>query len=92
MNLDIQHQIKFLVEQILQEFETPGAAIAIYKNGQPFLSMSIGYQDLKHEVFLPEDAIFYIYSITKTLLSVGTLNLVEYGKLDLDVSIQTYLP
>lgn len=92
MNPEIQNQIKLRVEQTLQESETPGAAIAIYTSCQPFLSMGIGYQDLKHEVSLPADAIFYIYSITKILLATAALNLVGRGQLDLDASVQPYLP
>jgi D-alanyl-D-alanine carboxypeptidase len=91
MNPDMQNKIKLCVEQTLQESETPGAAIAIYTKSQSLLSIGVGYQDLKHEICLPENAIFYIYSITKILLSIGILNLVEGRKLDLDASVQIYL-
>ncbi|BAY42522.1 serine-type D-Ala-D-Ala carboxypeptidase [Scytonema sp. HK-05] len=92
MNQDLQHSLRLRVEQTLQESQTPGATIAIYINGQPFLEMGVGDQDPNHQVPLPSDANFYIYSITKSLLATAALNLVKEGQLDLDASVQPYLP
>jgi D-alanyl-D-alanine carboxypeptidase len=92
MNSKLQNPIKRCIEQTLQESETPGATIAIYKKGRPFLSMGVGYKDLKHEISIPTDEIFYIYSITKTLLATAILHLVEKGELNLDASVQKYFP
>lgn len=92
MNQNLQEQLKLIVEHTLHESQTPGAAIAVHINGQAFLETSVGYQDLKHEVSLPTDANFYIYSITKSLLATASLNLVNEGRLDLDASVQPYLP
>lgn len=92
MNQDFQEQLKLIVEHSLYESETPGAAFAVYMNGQPFLETSVGHQDIKREVSLPNDAKFYIYSITKSLLATASLSLVDQGQLNLDVSVQFYLP
>ncbi|MBW4663627.1 MAG: beta-lactamase family protein [Chroococcus sp. CMT-3BRIN-NPC107] len=92
MNQNLHEQLKLIVEQSLYESETPGAAITVYINGQPFLETSVGYQDLKREVSLPKDAKFYIYSITKSLLAYALLSLVDQGQLKLDASVQSYLP
>lgn len=92
MNQDLQEQLKLVVESSLYESETPGAAIAVYINGQPFLETSVGYQDLKGEVPLPKDARFYTYSITKSLLANALLSLVDQGQLKLDAYVQSYLP
>ncbi|MBD2778304.1 serine hydrolase [Iningainema tapete] len=92
MSQSPQEQIKLTVEQALNKNQIPGAAIAIYINSQSFLETSIGYQDLNHEVFLPVDANFYIYSITKSLLATASLYLVSRGVLAIDTSVKTYLP
>ncbi|GAB4217663.1 MAG: serine hydrolase domain-containing protein [Synechococcales cyanobacterium] len=52
----------------------------------------MGYQDLNYVQDLPADASFYIYSVTKTLLATVSLDLVGKGILNLDDSIQSYLP
>jgi D-alanyl-D-alanine carboxypeptidase len=89
---NLQEQLKLIVEQTLHQSQVPGAALAAYINGQPCLETSVGYQDIKHEVSLPTDANFYIYSITKTVLATVCLHLVNEGRLELDAPIQPYLP
>lgn len=92
MNQDLQERLKLRVEHTLGESQTPGAAISVHINGQPFLETGVGYQDCNHQVLLPTDANFYIYSITKSLIAIALLNLVHEGQLDLDASVQPYLP
>lgn len=92
MNQDFQEQLKSIVEHSLDESETPGAALAVHINGQPFLETSVGHQDIKREVLLPNDAKFYIYSITKSIIATAALSLVNQGQLELDGSVQPYLP
>lgn len=91
MNRDIQNQLRLNIEQTLQEFQTSGAIVAVYLNGQSWLEMGVGYQDLSQKMLLSTDATFYIYSITKSLLATVTLNLVYTGQLDINASIQPYL-
>jgi D-alanyl-D-alanine carboxypeptidase len=88
---DLRAQLKSIVEQSLTEYQIPGAAIAIYINGQTFLETGIGYQDDRHQVSLSTDDNFYIYSITKSLIATASLSLVDEGLLELDASVQTYL-
>ncbi|MBW4434093.1 MAG: beta-lactamase family protein [Pelatocladus maniniholoensis HA4357-MV3] len=91
MEQDLREQLKLIVGQSLSESQTPGAAIAIRINGQAFLETGIGYQDHEHQVSLPTDANFYIYSITKTLIATASLHLVGEGFLELDAPVQNYL-
>ena len=67
MTQNLQEQLKLGLEHTLQKSQTPGATVAVHINGQPFLERGVGYQDLEHEISLPTDANFYIYSITKSL-------------------------
>ncbi|WNN88799.1 serine hydrolase domain-containing protein [Gloeocapsopsis dulcis] len=92
MNQDFQEQLKLIIGHSLYESETPGAAFAVHINGQPSLETSVGYQDIKREVLLPNDAKFYIYSITKSIIATAALSLVNQGQLELDVPVQPYLP
>lgn len=92
MDRDLQEQLKLLVGQSLTKSQIPGAAIAIRVDGQAVLETSIGYQDRDCEVLLPTDANFYIYSVTKSLIATALLYLVSEGLLELDASVQAYLP
>lgn len=88
---NLQEHFRSTVEQALDEFQTPGAAIAIRLDGRTFLETGIGYQDNNHRISLPTNANFYIYSITKSLIAAASLYLVDKGILDLDASVELYL-
>ena len=88
---DLREQLKLAIRQSLIEANVPGAAIAILIDGQPFLEAGIGYQDKNHQVSLPTDASFYLYSITKPLIAMASLHLVGKGLLKLDTPVQNYL-
>lgn len=91
MTQDLQEHLRTTVEQALDEFQAPGAAIAVIIDGRTFLETGIGYQDSPKQVLLSADANFYIYSITKSLIAAAMLYLVEKGILDLDTSVRPYL-
>jgi D-alanyl-D-alanine carboxypeptidase len=88
---NLREQLKSVVKQSLVKSQTPGVAVAIRVDGQAVLEIGIGYQDSNHEMPLPTDANFYIYSITKSLIATASLYLVGEGLLDLDAPVQTYL-
>lgn len=91
MTQDLQEYLIATVEQALDEFQVPGAAIAVIIDGRTFLETGIGYQDSQQQVSLPADTNFYIYSITKSLIAVAFVYLVEKGILVLDASVRPYL-
>ncbi|MBW4652656.1 MAG: beta-lactamase family protein [Kaiparowitsia implicata GSE-PSE-MK54-09C] len=91
MDQDLREQLRLVVKQSLIKDQIPGAAVAIHVNGQAFLETGIGYQDRNHEIPLPTDANFYIYSITKSLIATALLHLVGEGLLELDAPVQAYL-
>ena len=61
----------------------PGAVVLILRNGKVAYSGAFGYQDREKQVLMKGDAIFRIASMTKPLVSVAVMMLVEEGKLQL---------
>ena len=92
MNSNFQAVLSAAVDHLLAQAQMPGAAIALRIDGQPWLNIGVGYQDIQHTQPLPEDASFYIYSVTKTLIAAAVLHQVNQGRLDLDAQIQHYWP
>ena len=88
----LTEQLVSIVEQALREAETPGAAVALLVDGRPLLQRGVGFQDTAHVVPLPRDARFYLYSITKTLIAIAVLQLVQQGRLTLGEPAQRRLP
>ena len=69
-----------------------GAVTLIARNGKIVDWHAYGHRDLAKKMPMSEDAIFRIYSMTKTVASVAVLILMEEGKFALDDPVANYLP
>ena len=69
-----------------------GAVTLVARNGQIIDWRAHGSRDLARTSPMKIDSIFRIYSMTKTIVSVAVLMLVEDGKLALDDPIANYMP
>lgn len=69
-----------------------GAVALIARHGRIVDWQAYGYRDLARSEPLRRDAIFRIYSMTKTVTTVAVLILMEEGKLSLDDPLSRYLP
>jgi CubicO group peptidase (beta-lactamase class C family) len=70
----------------------PGAAVLIARRGRVVLDTTVGRLDPARDVPMGTDAIFRIYSMTKPIVSVATLMLVEQGRLLLSDPVGQYIP
>lgn len=79
-------------QRVLQRTGTPGATLAIYRNGEPLYVHAYGLAD--HECGTPATAStpYEIGSITKQFTAAAILQLQEAGKLDINAMLATYLP
>lgn len=69
-----------------------GAAVTIVKDGEVVVQQGFGYADKsQEEVVDPNETVFRVASVTKSLTAVAVMQLVEQGLIDLDADIQTYL-
>lgn len=70
----------------------PGGVIAIVKDGKLLLSKGYGFSDIERRAPIdPETSLFRIASTTKLFTWTAVMQLVEQGKLNLDVDVNTYL-
>jgi CubicO group peptidase (beta-lactamase class C family) len=70
----------------------PGVVVMVARNGRLVYSDTIGFQNKATGKPMPKDAIFRIYSMTKPLVSVAAMMLVEDGKLELTDPVSKFLP
>lgn len=88
-----QEKIDNLVKQFMESGHVPGIAISIAKSGQLAFSKGYGWADIEQQVTVdPSQTKFRIASISKTLTADALMQLVEAGKLNLDLPVQTYVP
>jgi CubicO group peptidase (beta-lactamase class C family) len=72
--------------------ELPGAVLLIARDGKIAYLRAIGYQDREKQTPMQTDAIFRLASMTKPIVSVAAMLLVEEGTLDLAAPVSNYLP
>jgi CubicO group peptidase (beta-lactamase class C family) len=72
--------------------ELPGAVLLIARGDQIAYVQAVGYQDREKKTPMKTDAIFRLASMTKPIVSVAVMMLVEEGQLDLLAPVSQYLP
>ncbi|MEC1892347.1 serine hydrolase domain-containing protein [Cytobacillus firmus] len=88
---DIEAKIEKAIKDYLEDYQVPGASVAIVHNNKLFFSKSWGVTgEIKEEV--TEQTPFTIGSISKSLTGMAIMKLADNGTIRLDAGIQEYLP
>jgi CubicO group peptidase (beta-lactamase class C family) len=80
------------VNQAIKDWEVPGVAIAIVKNGEVILTEGFGMRDVAGKLAVTSKTLFAIGSCTKAFTTFVMGTLVDEGKLDWDKPVRTYAP
>lgn len=80
------------IKQVVQESTIPGVSVSIVTQDDILYSNGFGYADKEASQGFTKDTKLNIGSITKTLIAVSLMQLVEEGKVSLNDDINTYLP
>ena len=70
----------------------PGAVMLVARRGKIAWSATLGKRDVASGDAMKPDSIFRIYSMTKPIVSVATMQLVEEGRLQVGDPVSRYLP
>ncbi|HWK82681.1 MAG TPA: serine hydrolase domain-containing protein [Caldimonas sp.] len=84
-----------LVAALRQRVETkrlPGAVIHVERRGVVAARESVGWRDPALGAPMRDDAIFRIHSMSKPIVSVAAMRLLEQGRLRLDDPVALHLP
>ncbi|HEX6111403.1 MAG TPA: serine hydrolase domain-containing protein, partial [Geminicoccaceae bacterium] len=79
-------------QQEIDQGRLPGAIVVIARKGEIAYFESFGSRDPASAAPMPKDAIFRIYSMTKPLVSVAAMILMEAGRLQLADPVSKFLP
>ncbi len=80
------------LQRAIDDEQLPGAVVLVARDGQLAHSATFGRLDPDGNAAMPEDAVFRIYSMTKPLVSVAAMILVEEGLLQLTDPVSKHLP
>jgi CubicO group peptidase (beta-lactamase class C family) len=76
----------------LREWEVPGAALAVVRNGHVVAARGYGVRELGRPERVDESTIFDTASLTKAFTAAAIAALVDDKKLSWDEPVRTYLP
>ena len=78
--------------RILEREHVPGAAFAIVSRDGPVWVGGIGVRDRATGAPMDADTVFRVGSLSKSIIALGVMRLVDQGKLDLDRPLREILP
>ena len=81
-----------VLQSEIDQKRLPGAVALVVRHGKVELYEALGQQDPNTASPMALDSIFRIYSMTKPIVSVAVLMLMEQGKLQLSDAVSKYLP
>lgn len=80
------------IDQLLKEWNVPGASIAIVEKGRVLLAKGFGYKDYERKLPATENTLFAIGSCTKAFTAALLSEPMAQKKIDLDIPAQIYYP
>src|SRR5262245_43794503 len=76
----------------IDQDKLPGTVVMVARKGQLVYADAVGFQDKTAGKAMALDSVFRIYSMTKPLVSVAAMMLVEDGKIQLTDAVAKFLP
>ncbi len=92
MSAERLERIGSAFQQEIDKGALPGAVIMVARDGKLVYSAALGMENPDAKEPMAEDSIFRIYSMTKPLVSVAAMILMEEGKLELTDPVSKFLP
>ena len=88
----IKDSLDSYIQKGIQQWDIPGLAIAIVKDGKTIVSKGFGVRDLKTKAPVDENTLFMIASNSKLFTGTALAQLEYNKKLSLDDKVSKYIP
>jgi CubicO group peptidase (beta-lactamase class C family) len=80
------------VEKLMKTAEVPGLGLALIRGGKVTYVAAYGQRNLEQGLPLATDTVMYAASLTKATFAYFVMQLVDEGRIELDLPISAYLP
>jgi D-alanyl-D-alanine carboxypeptidase len=90
--VSLPQHLESLVNDRLEATRCPGLSVAVASHNQIVFSKALGKSDIEQGVPLTTASVQRLASLSKPITGTIIMDLVEQGKLALDVSVRQYLP
>jgi CubicO group peptidase (beta-lactamase class C family) len=84
--------IDSIINSEINQNNTAGGVALVFHKGKIVLDKAYGYADIRAKAPMQTNSIFRIASMTKAIVSIGVLQLVDKGIVQLDDPIEKYIP
>ena len=84
--------LKDCMDRMVNEYNTPGVDVMVYKEHEPVFRYFTGVSDLESGKKINGNELYIIFSMTKMLTCTGALQLYENGKYNMDDPLYKYMP
>ena len=91
-SVSLPGRLEALVDARFKVTKCPGLSVAVASKNKTVFSKALGVADLEQGVPLRTDSVHRLASLSKPITGTIIMDLVEQGKLALDVSVRQYLP
>lgn len=85
-------RIRPAMQAYVEEGQYPGISMLVARRGHIVHFEQVGFSDRDENLSLPSDAIYRIYSMTKPIVCVALMTLLEEGRFRLADPVAEYLP
>lgn len=90
--MSIAARVNTLVDRVIEDERITGAVVLVCQDGEPILEKAAGFADREAGLSARLDTIFRYASVTKPIVAVTALAMIEKGLLRLDDRVSHYLP
>jgi CubicO group peptidase (beta-lactamase class C family) len=92
LGAELQTKLESFINEAIEGYGLPGLAIGIVKDNEIVYARGFGFKNIETREPMTITTLFHMASISKPFVATGIMQLVEKGKIDLDVPVVTYLP
>lgn len=89
---DSIEELRRRIAVVLERENVPGTAIALVGRDGPIWVGGVGVRDRASGATMESDTVFRVGSLTKSIIALGVMRLVDQGKLDVDRPLREILP
>ena len=89
---DLSDRLQVELQNMVDNWVIPGAIVVVVRDGEICAKVTVDYQVVESRIERSDDALFCLCSMTKPIVSVETMTLIEEGALSLNVPIEMWLP
>lgn len=84
--------VSWLIAKEMRKDDVQGVSIALVDDQRVVWAEGFGFADVLRKIPADPDTVYQVGSISKLFTVTSAMQLAEQGRLDLDQSVQTYLP